>query len=115
MKREPWSGSGILPAPLFIKRFADITINDIPTVGGKTASLGEMFRELRPQGVRVPDGFAITAHAYRHFLREGGLEKRIETLTEGLDTRDIDALRKCGAAIREEILAIDRRATNGPS
>ena len=96
---------GIFPTPFFIKRFADITIKDIPTVGGKTASLGEMFRELAPQGVKVPDGFAITADAYRYFLRENALDKRIDALLEGLDTRDIDALRRCGSAIREEILS----------
>ena len=95
----------IFPTPLFIKRFRDITIRDIPTVGGKTASLGEMLRELAPQGVKVPDGFAITAEAYRHFLRRRGLDKRIDRLLEGLDTRDIDALRRCGSAIREAILA----------
>jgi pyruvate,water dikinase len=105
VKSDSTSKSGVFPIPFFIKRFSDITIEDIPTVGGKTASLGEMFRELAPQGVKVPDGFAITAAAYRYFLREGGLDKRIDKLLEGLDTRDIDALRKCGSAIREEILA----------
>jgi pyruvate,water dikinase len=97
--------SGVLPTPIFIKKFGDITIKDIPTVGGKTASLGEMFRELASQGVKVPDGFAITAGAYRYFLRQGGLDKRIDELLNGLDTRDIDALRRCGSTIREEILA----------
>jgi pyruvate, water dikinase len=104
-KSDSTSKSGVFPTRSFIKRFGDITIKDIPTVGGKTASLGEMFRELAPQGVKVPNGFAITAEAYRYFLREGGLDKRIDKLLEGLDTRDIDALRKCGSAIREEILA----------
>ncbi len=97
--------SRLSPTPFFIKRFSDITIKDIPTVGGKTASLGEMFRELAPKGVKVPDGFAITAEAYRYFLREGGLDKRINELLKGLDTRNIDALRRCGSALREEILS----------
>jgi pyruvate,water dikinase len=105
VKSDPPAKPRLFPTPLFIKRFGAITIKDIPTVGGKTASLGEMFRELTPQGVKVPDGFAITAEAYRHFLREGGLDKRIDKLLKGLDTRDIDALRRCGSAIREEILA----------
>jgi pyruvate,water dikinase len=96
---------GGFPTPFFIKRFSDITINDVPIVGGKTASLGEMFRELSPQGVKVPDGFAITAEAYRYFLRQNGLDKRIDKLLEGLDTSDVDALRRCGSAVREEILA----------
>ncbi len=53
----------------FIKWFADITIDDVPLVGGKNASLGEMVRELASKGVKVPDGFAITAEAFRHFIR----------------------------------------------
>ena len=93
------------PSPFFIKQFKDITIKDIPTVGGKTASLGEMFRELAPQGVKVPDGFAVTAEAYRYFLRENALDKRVDKLLEGLDTRDLDALRRCGSAIRDEVLS----------
>jgi pyruvate, water dikinase len=105
VKSDPPAEPRFFPAPFFIRRFGAITIKDIPTVGGKTASLGEMFRELAPQGVKVPDGFAITAGAYRYFLREGGLDKRIDKLLKGLDTRDIDALRRCGSAIREEILA----------
>jgi hypothetical protein len=52
----------------FIRWFADISIGDIPLVGGKNASLGEMFHELSSQGVKVPDGFAVTAEGYRHFL-----------------------------------------------
>jgi pyruvate,water dikinase len=51
--------------PAWIKQFAEIGIKAVPLVGGKTASLGEMFRELASQGVRVPDGFAIAAGAYR--------------------------------------------------
>jgi pyruvate,water dikinase len=105
VKSDSTSKSGVFPTPFFIKRFGDITIKDIPTVGGKTASLGEMFRELAPQGVKVPDGFAITAEAYRYFLRQDSLDKRIDDLLKDLDTRDIDALRRCGSAIREEILA----------
>ena len=51
-------------AGLYIKWFSEIGIKDVPLVGGKTASLGEMFRELTPKGVKVPDGFAITADGY---------------------------------------------------
>jgi phosphoenolpyruvate synthase/pyruvate phosphate dikinase len=54
----------------YIKCFGEIGIKDVPLVGGKTASLGEMFQELAPRGVKVPDGFAITAQAYRDFLHE---------------------------------------------
>lgn len=95
----------IFPQPFFIKQFDAITIADIPLVGGKTASLGEMYRELAPQGVRVPPGFAITAEAYRYFLRQNGLDRRIDELLRDLDTQNVEALRKCGAAVREAILS----------
>lgn len=65
------------PSHPFIKWFADITIEDVPLVGGKNASLGEMVRELASKGVKVPDGFAITAEAFRHFIREAQLDERI--------------------------------------
>ena len=54
----------------------DVTLEDVPVVGGKNASLGEMLRELTPLGVRVPDGFAVTAEAYRHFCRDAGLDEQ---------------------------------------
>jgi phosphoenolpyruvate synthase/pyruvate phosphate dikinase len=60
----------------FIRWFEDIGIDDVPDVGGKNASLGEMYRELTPEGIRVPDGFAVTATAYRHFSsRRGWIER----------------------------------------
>jgi hypothetical protein len=52
----------------------EVTLDYVPIVGGKNASLGEMLRELAPLGVKVPDGFAVTADAYRYFLRAAGLE-----------------------------------------
>lgn len=91
-------------ATSFIKWFADITIDDIPVVGGKNASLGEMFRELSGDGVKVPDGFAITAHAYRHFIREAGLDHLIRETLADLDTRDMENLAKRGQAVRQAIL-----------
>jgi pyruvate,water dikinase len=90
------------PAP-FIKWFADITIDDIPLVGGKNASLGEMVRELAGQGVRVPDGFAITAEAYRHFIHEAGLDDLIRRTLSDLDTRDMENLSQRGHAVREAV------------
>jgi pyruvate,water dikinase len=89
----------------FIRWFAEIGIADIPLVGGKNASLGEMFRELAPQGVKIPDGFAITAEAYRHFLREAKLDQRIRDILAGLDTRDVENLRSRGSQVRHAILA----------
>jgi len=94
-------------APRFIKWFAEIRIDDVPLVGGKNASLGEMFRELTPKGVQVPDGFAITAEAYRHFLREAKLDQRVRELLAGLDTQDMENLRQRGHAVRHAILAAE--------
>ena len=91
-------------APEFIKWFADITLADLPSVGGTNASLGELVRELSGQGVRVPEGFAVAAEGYRHFLREAGLEGRLRSLLAGLDTRDMAQLAACGKALRGAIL-----------
>ncbi|HEX7516653.1 MAG TPA: phosphoenolpyruvate synthase [Chthoniobacterales bacterium] len=92
-------------ASLWIKKFSDIGIEDIPQVGGKNASLGEMFCELSPKGVKVPDGFAITAAGYWHFLREAGLDKEITRQLVDLDARNLAELQKRGAKIRDAILS----------
>ncbi|MFA6545381.1 MAG: PEP/pyruvate-binding domain-containing protein, partial [Limisphaerales bacterium] len=89
----------------FIKWFRELSIGDIPLVGGKNASLGEMFRELAPKGVKVPDGFAITSDAYRHFLRSAGLDEEITRLLRGLDTGNMDNLRDRGQRVRHAVLA----------
>ena len=85
--------------------FSEIGIDDVPLVGGKNASLGEMVRELSAKGVKVPDGFAITAEAYRYFLREAKLDQKIAEILRGLDTRDIGNLRRCGLQVRQAILS----------
>ncbi len=89
----------------FIKWFADITIEDVPLVGGKNASLGEMVRELAGKGVKVPDGFAITAEAFRHFIREAGIDDCIRATLADLDTRDMANLGERGHAVRQAILS----------
>jgi pyruvate,water dikinase len=78
----------------------DLRMSDLPQVGGKNASLGEMIGALSAAGIRVPGGFATTADAYREFLAAGGLDQRIARRIAGLDTTDVDALRRCGAEIR---------------
>ena len=93
-------------AQRFIRWFQDIGIGDIALVGGKNASLGEMYRELTPAGIRVPNGFAITAEGYRHLLCSSGLDHRIREILEGLDTRDMVDLAHRGRRLREAILAI---------
>jgi pyruvate,water dikinase len=85
--------------------FDDIGIGDVPAVGGKNASLGEMRRALTPLGVRIPDGFATTAEAYRAFLRGADLERIITAELGQLDVTDIGRLQAAGACVRSAILA----------
>ena len=89
---------------VWIKDFDEIGLDDIASVGGKNASLGEMYRELTPKGIRVPDGFAVTADAYRFFLRENGLDVEIARILDGLDTRDVQELARRGNQVRWAIL-----------
>lgn len=84
----------------YVMNFRELRIADVGIVGGKNASLGEMISQLTQAGVRVPDGFATTADAYRDFLGHAGLGQRIETLLHGLDTEDIEALAATGSQIR---------------
>ncbi len=78
----------------------DLRLTDLPQVGGKNASLGEMIGALKDAGVRVPEGFATTADAYREFLQAGGLDERIAKRIAGLKDGDVEALARCGAEIR---------------
>lgn len=80
--------------------FSDLGLTDLDQVGGKNASLGEMVRSLASAGVKVPDGFATTADAYRRFLSESGLDARIENILDGLDSGDVAALARVGQEIR---------------
>ncbi len=84
----------------YIRRFGEIGIQDVPEVGGKNASLGEMYTTLSGAGVKVPDGFATTAGAYRHYLQRNGLDEPIAEALAALDTRDVEALAATGARIR---------------
>ena len=86
------------PAALVVP-FENLRMSDVEVVGGKNASLGEMISQL-PQGVRVPGGFATTAHAFRQFLAHGGLDARIRARLATLDTDDVRALAAAGAEIR---------------
>jgi pyruvate,water dikinase len=90
--------------PLYARPFKDITLDDLPLVGGKNASIGEMVRELSSKGIQVPDGFAITADAYHHFIQEAGLDRVIHEILSGLDTRDMANLSHRGQAVRHAIL-----------
>ena len=88
----------------FIRWFDQIGLGDIAVVGGKNASLGEMYRELTPRGIRVPNGFATTAAAYRAFLAETGLDEKIPQILSGMNSLDVDSLQHHGAIIRHLIL-----------
>ena len=88
----------------YIRRFRELGIDDVPLVGGKNASLGEMYQALSGEGVKVPNGFATTAQAYRDYLSHNGLEQRIGEALAGLDVDDVDALAATGARIRGWIL-----------
>jgi pyruvate, water dikinase len=89
----------------YIRWFADLGLDDIPLVGGKNASLGELHRALAAVGVRVPPGFAITADAYRVFLHEAHLDQQITVLLQDLNTRDLANLRQRGRQVRQAMLA----------
>jgi len=84
--------------------FKDLHIEDVPIVGGKNASLGEMYRELNKKGVTVPNGFAITALAYRYFIESAGLKDKIHKILSDLDTTSTRNLMKRGKKVRNLIL-----------
>jgi len=85
----------------------ELTIRDVPFVGGKNASLGEMYQNLTPKGIDVPNAFATTAYAYRYFLKKNGLEEKIRGILAGLDTHNVKDLIKRGAEVRKAILAAE--------
>ncbi len=88
----------------YVIPFQSLGIADIPEVGGKNASLGEMISNLSSSGVLVPGGFATTAQAYRDFLAHGGLDKRIEERLSTLNVDDVSALAEAGRTIRSWIV-----------
>ena len=88
----------------FVKWYSEVGIDDVPSVGGKNAALGEMYANLVPLGVNIPDGFALTADAYRHFFKDTGLDKSIKEILSDLNTRDIRNLQIRGKKVREAIL-----------
>lgn len=89
----------------YIRWFSELTIQDIPLVGGKNASLGEMYRELAGQGVSVPNGFAITAEAYRDMLDKAGAWGRLHELLDGIDADDVADLARRAQQARDLVYA----------
>jgi len=96
--------SALFSPTAWVVPFENLRMGDVEAVGGKNASLGELISQL-PDGVRVPTGFATTAHAFREFLAHAGLARRIEARLTTLDTEDVRALAAAGAEIRAWIEA----------
>jgi pyruvate,water dikinase len=84
----------------FVKWFEELRIEDVPSVGGKNASLGEMIKTLGEKGINVPSGFAITAYAYKYMIEKAGIDKKIREILSDLDTHDVNNLAKRGKKIR---------------
>lgn len=91
----------------FVHFFKELTIKDVSIVGGKNASLGEMYGHLTKKGVKIPNGFATTASAYHYFLDSTGLKDKIKAILKGLDTKNVKDLMKRGEAIRKLIIATE--------
>src|SRR5271165_1074085 len=90
-----------MPAARYIRTFSEIGIEDVPLVGGKNASLGEMYRNLAAQGVKIPNGFAITADAYRYTLDQANAWAALHAALDGLKPNDVNDLARCGRRARE--------------
>lgn len=88
----------------FVVWYQDLGMHDVPRVGGKNASLGEMISNLANAGVQVPGGFATTAYAFNQFLEQSGLNERIYQVLDGLNVDDVNALAKAGAQIRQWVI-----------
>ncbi|GAB3002802.1 phosphoenolpyruvate synthase [Mycobacterium bourgelatii] len=85
----------------YVRFFEEVGIEDVPLVGGKNASLGEMYQKLSGQGIRVPHGFATTADAYKHVLESAGAMDALHEALDDLDTEDVTALARAGKRARE--------------
>ena len=89
----------------YIRWFEEVGIDDIPLVGGKNASLGELVRELVSRGIKVPNGFAVTAKAYWDFIASAGLEGKFRGILADLDTGDAANLQQRGSALRQAVMS----------
>lgn len=85
--------------------FNELGISDVPLVGGKNAALGEMYRELTPLGVKIPNGYAVTAEAFRYFVKFNNLGLKIKQALKGLNTHNVQDLAKRGKVVRDLILS----------
>ncbi len=100
----PRKTSEVTKEQKFVLWFEEVGIEDVPLVGGKNASLGEMIQQLTSKGVNVPTGFATTAHAYRYFVEKAGLDKKLRKIFSDLDVEDMKNLRERGRQARALVL-----------
>ena len=91
----------------FILWFKDISIKDVPLVGGKNASLGEMYSNLTKQGINIPNGFALTAKAYWYYLKHNKIDKELKKIFQKFNPKSIKSLQQTGKAARNLILKAD--------
>ncbi|MEQ9671033.1 phosphoenolpyruvate synthase [Coleofasciculus sp. G2-EDA-02] len=103
----PQTSTPVPQDKLLILWFDQIRLDDLPLVGGKNASLGEMIGQLTPQGINVPTGFAITAYAYRYFIATADLEAKLRHLFADLNVDDVNNLQQHGKKARQLILSIE--------
>ncbi len=94
-----------MPAPNYVRWFKDIRLEDVPLVGGKNASLGELYSSLSAEGIWVPNGFALTAEAYRTALADAGAVEKLRRLLTGMGAKDVDLLSKHAAEARDIVYA----------
>lgn len=87
----------------YIRWFNELTMSDVESVGGKNASLGEMYQELKSEGIEIPNGFAITAQAYEEILTQNGAYEALQQKLDDLDPNDVVQLQKVGQQCREII------------
>ena len=88
----------------YILWFKEISSKDVPLVGGKNASLGEMIKELSEKGIQIPDGFALTTKAYWYYLKENKVDKKLKEIFVKFDPKSLQSLKETGKAARKAIL-----------
>ncbi|MFA5420502.1 MAG: phosphoenolpyruvate synthase [Patescibacteria group bacterium] len=91
----------------FTKFFDELRITDVPMVGGKNASLGEMYQKLSKKGINIPFGFATTSEAYNYFMEKSGLKNKVKEILKDLNTKNVQNLMTRGEKVRQEILKSD--------
>jgi len=88
---------------MFTLKFKEVGIKDVSEVGGKNASLGEMIKFLKPKGINIPDGFIVTASAYRFFLKQTGLDEKIKDILKSVNVKNLEELEEKTVAVRKII------------